>query len=131
MRSRILFISGHHEDARHLTRMLLDLPVLPDHVESLQHARTKLQWDNYAVALTEAALPDGTWLDALQLARESSLELEVIVTDPRADARLWAEALNLGAYDLLAQPFYQPEVRRILSNACSRVPVRKASMAAV
>ena len=45
---------------------------------------------------------------------------EVIVTDPQADARFWAEALNLGAYDLLAQPFYAPEVRRILYNACAR-----------
>ncbi len=105
MRSRILFISGRHEDARDLTRMLLDLPVVLDHVGSLRHARTKLQWDDYAVVLTEAALPDGTWLEALHLARETSRELEVIVTDPHADARLWAEALNLGAYDLLAQPF--------------------------
>jgi 5,10-methylenetetrahydrofolate reductase len=46
--------------------------------------------------------------------------VEVIVTDPQADARFWAEALNLGAYDLLTQPFYEPEVRRILYNACSR-----------
>ena len=48
----------------------------------------------------------------------------MIVTDPQADACFWAEALNLGAYDLLAQPFYEPEVRRILYNACSRPPAR-------
>jgi DNA-binding NtrC family response regulator len=131
MRSRILFISGRHEDARDLTRMLLDLPVILDHARSLRHARSKLQRGNYAVVLTEAALPDGTWLDVLDLAREGSGPLEVIVTDPQADAHLWAEALNLGAYDLLAQPFYQPEVRRILSNACSRLPVRAATVAAV
>jgi DNA-binding NtrC family response regulator len=131
MRSRILFISGRHEDARDLTRMLLDLPVVLDYVGSLQQARTKLPRDNYKVVLTEAALPDGDWTDALQLARESSSALEVIVTDPQADARLWAAALNLGAYDLLAQPFYRPEVRRILSNACARFPAGKASVAAV
>ena len=43
----------------------------------------------------ESALPDGNWLDALHLARESPYEPEVIVTDPLADARFWAEALNL------------------------------------
>jgi DNA-binding NtrC family response regulator len=131
MRSRILFISGRHEDARDLTRMLLDLPVVLDYVGSLQQARTKLLRDNYKVVLTEAALPDGDWMDALQLARESSSDLKLIVTDPQADARLWAAALNLGAYDLLAQPFYRPEVRRILSNACARFPAGKTSMAAV
>jgi two-component system response regulator PilR (NtrC family) len=91
-----------------------------EHAESLQQARAKLQQDEYEVILTEATLPDGRWLDVLHLARENPQQVEVIVTDPQADARFWAEALNLGAYDLLAQPFYEPEVRRILFNACSR-----------
>ena len=120
MRSRVLFISGRHEDARRLSEMLLALPLFLDNVETLLQARAKLQRDDYEVVLTEAALPDGNWLDALHLARESPHEPEVIVTDPQADTRFWAEALNLGAFDMLAQPFYEPEVRRILNNACSR-----------
>jgi DNA-binding NtrC family response regulator len=100
--------------------MLHSLPLTMDHVETLQQAHAKLQQDDYGVILTEAALPDGDWPDALHLARQFPHEPEVIVTDPQADARFWAEALNLGAYDLLAQPFYEPEVRRILYNACSR-----------
>ena len=80
---------------------------------------------------TEATLPDGRWLDVLRLARECPHELEVVVTDPQADSRLWAEALNLGVYDLLAQPFYEPEVRRILYNACSRRTYQAYSAAAV
>jgi DNA-binding NtrC family response regulator len=120
MRSRILFIPGHREDARTLSRMLQNLPLVVEHVGSLQLARTMLRQGEYAVILTEATLPDGGWMDVLHLARECPLEVEVIVTDPQADARLWAEALNMGAYDLLAQPYYQPEVSRILYNACSR-----------
>ena len=121
MRSRILYIAGHAEDAPRLSNMLYALPVLLKHVESLHQARLELQEHDYDVVLTEAALPDGNWLDVLHLVRENPGELEVIVTDPQADAHFWAEALNLGAYDLLAQPFYEPEVRRILYNACSRV----------
>ncbi len=131
MRSRILFVSGHPEDARRLSHMLSALPIVLDHAETLQQARAQLQQKIYDVLLTEAALPDGTWLDALHLARECPRELEVIVTDPQADARFWAEALNLGAYDLLAQPFYEPEVRRILYNACSRSSYERYPMAVV
>src|SRR5436309_3175224 len=120
MRSRVLFISGRISDAQRLSRMLHALPVALDHAESVEHARTKLLQESYDVVLTEATLPDGKWQDVLWLARELSPEPELIVTDPQADARFWAEALNLGAFDLLAQPFYEPEVRRILSNACSR-----------
>jgi hypothetical protein len=36
----------------------------------------------------------------------------------------------MGAYDLVSQPFYEPEVRRILYNACSRAPYQTAPMAA-
>jgi two-component system, NtrC family, response regulator PilR len=120
MRSRILYLSGHQEDARRLAQMLHSLPLSLDHAGSLRQARAELHRNHYQVVLTEAALPDGNWLDALHLARECPTPLEVIVTDAQADARLWTEALNLGAYDLLAQPFYEPEVRRILHNACSR-----------
>jgi len=126
-----MFISGRKEDARNLSQMLHGLPMALRHVETLQQARTKLQLEEYAVILTEAALPDGRWLDVLRLARECPHELEVVVTDPQADSRLWAEALNLGVYDLLAQPFYEPEVRRILYNACSRRSYQTYSAAAV
>jgi DNA-binding NtrC family response regulator len=131
LRSRILFISGRQEDARCLTQMLHRLPMVLRHVETVQQARTKLQLEEYAVILTEAALSDGGWIEVLRLARECPYELEVIVTDPHADSRLWAEALNLGVYDLLAQPFYEPEVCRILYNACSRRSYQTYSAAAV
>ena len=119
--SRILFISGSNGDAARLSRMLRGIPVELDHALSVQSARDRLEKETYAVILTEGVLADGYWLDVLRLARELAPEPEVIVTDPQADARFWAEALNLGAYDLLTQPFYEPEVQRILSNACSRI----------
>jgi two-component system NtrC family response regulator len=111
--------------------MLHALPLVLDHVGSIDKARAVLQQNDYDVLLTEASLPDGKWLDVLHLARNCPRDMEVIVTDPQADARFWAEALNLGAYDLLAQPFYEPEVRRILYNACSRPASQGYPMAAV
>ena len=120
MGSRILYLSRRPQDARCLSQMLDGLPLSLDHAVSVQQARSKLQNDDYDVILTDSVLSDGKWLDVLCLAQETRRGVEVIVTDPLADGRFWAEALNMGAYDLLAQPFYEPEVRRILSNACSR-----------
>ena len=128
MRSRILCISGRPEDARRLSEMLHALPLVLDQVETVRQARAQLQLQEYDAVLTEATLSDGRWLDVLHLVRESPRAMAVIVTDPQADTRLWAEVLNLGAYDLLTQPFHEPEVRRILYNACSRF---ESSMAAV
>ncbi|MBV9506871.1 MAG: response regulator [Acidobacteriia bacterium] len=120
MRSRILCISGHPEDVRQVSEMLSSLPVVLDHAESLQQARAQLQRQEYEVVFTDSSLVDGNWLDVLHLVRDTPAQMKVIVTDPHADARFWSEALNLGAYDLLAQPFYEPEVRRIFHNACTR-----------
>ena len=130
MRSRILYVTGHLDDARRLSQMLHSLPIVLDHVPGVQQACAQLRQSEYEVVLTEAALPDGNWLDVLHAARKHPAGLEVIVTDPHADARFWAEALNLGAYDLVSQPFYEPEVRRILYNACTRAPGHVAVLTA-
>jgi len=120
MKSRLLCITGHRNDARELSQMLRGLPVALEHVETLAQARAKLSCSEYDVVLTESSFPGGNWLDVLHLVRELPREVRVIVTDPHADARFWAEALNLGAYDLVAQPFDEHEVQRILYNACTR-----------
>jgi DNA-binding NtrC family response regulator len=120
MGTGVLFVSPRREDAATLSRMLGSLSVPIEYVADLAHARAMIRDGNYPVILTEANLKDGTWLDVLDLARGVTPRSEVIVTDAAADARFWAEVLNMGAYDLIAQPFATGEVQRILSNACAR-----------
>ena len=61
----------------------------------------------------------------------------LIVTSRLADDRLWSEALNLGAYDVLAKPFDATEVTRVVAMAWNRwversaLPFRPAPDAAV
>jgi DNA-binding NtrC family response regulator len=129
MRSGVLFVSPRRDDATTLSRMLDSLSMPLAHVADCEHARAAIEDSIYQVILTEALLPDGTWLDVLGLARVLTPGLEVIVTDRFADARFWAEALNLGAYDLIAQPFAASEVQRILSSACSRSSAEKIGRA--
>jgi DNA-binding NtrC family response regulator len=130
MKSRILFVTGHREDARAVTEMLRALPLAVEHVRTLKQARTRLLAKHFDVVLSESSLDDGNWLDVLDLTRDITSQPQLIVTDPNADTRFWAEALNRGAYDLIAQPFYESEVRRILHNACSR-PAPAIARAAV
>jgi DNA-binding NtrC family response regulator len=120
MRSRLLCISGRPENVRMLSRMVQSLPVSLEYAETLRVARPQLLHQRYDAVVTESNLPDGNWLDVLHLVRDSPYETPLIVTDPNADSRFWSEVLNLGAYDVLTQPFYEPEVRRILYNACTR-----------
>jgi DNA-binding response OmpR family regulator len=65
----------------------------------------------------EASLPDGTWRDLLRECASFPAPPRLIVTSNLTDDRLWADALNLGAYDVLAKPFRAAEVFRIISLA--------------
>ena len=127
MNQRVLFLSSDCTDAGMLCGMLSPVSVSLDHVTSLAEARARLPQGAYGAILTEAQLPDGRWTDVLELTHELGVFPAVIVTERLADDRFWAEVLNLGAYDLLAQPFDTGEVRRILSNACSQTSAKSAS----
>jgi len=120
MKSWVLFVSPHPEDADRLSQILGALPVELEHVADLRHARDKLRVESYQVILTDVKLPDGAWSDVLDLAQQVSPASEVIVTTRFADARLWIDAMSRGVFDFLAQPFYPTEVRRILVNAFGR-----------
>jgi DNA-binding NtrC family response regulator len=80
-------------------------------------AKEFLKHNCVAVVICECILPDGNWgrlLKDLSLLPSPPL---LIVTSNLADDALWVEALNLGAYDVLAKPFEMGEVTRIISLA--------------
>jgi DNA-binding response OmpR family regulator len=54
----------------------------------------------------------------------------LIVASRLADDHLWVEALNLGAYDVLAKPFETAEVVRIFNLACLRWNQGNAALSA-
>jgi DNA-binding response OmpR family regulator len=62
-------------------------------------------------------LQPGTWRDMLEHVGRLASPPLLIVTSRLADERLWAEALNLGAYDVLAKPFDKREVIRTVTSA--------------
>ncbi len=72
---------------------------------------------NPAVILCEQSLPDGTWRNLINSMDRLAPVPPVIVMSRQADEKLWAEVLNLGAYDLLQYPFEESEVRRVVGGA--------------
>jgi len=127
MERRVLFISPRPEDAALISRMLAPAFIRCDHVAGYQEARRRLAEECYGSILTEANLVDGDWRDVLGLALGLDATPAVIVTHRFADEGFWDEVLNLGCYDMLAQPFDPREVRRIVTLACSQVPSKPVS----
>ena len=85
--------------------------------ETLAFATTHLTSGEIPIVLCERDSDAGSWKDALESFRKFSTPPLLIVTSRIADEYLWAEALNLGAYDVLAKPYHASEVVRVLSMA--------------
>lgn len=84
---------------------------------TLASALTSLQQQRIPIVLCERELLPGSWLDMLERTESLPNPPFLIVTSRLADERLWGEALNRGAYDVLAKPFDRAEVVRVISLA--------------
>jgi DNA-binding response OmpR family regulator len=84
---------------------------------TLAGAMTKLNDGCCPVVVCERDVPPGSWRDLLETTRSLADPPALIVTSRHADDSLWAEALNLGVYDVLAKPFDEGEFTRVLHLA--------------
>ena len=66
------------------------------------------------------AICSSDWHDFIEIAGAAPRRTCVIVTDPFADEALWAEVLNVGGFDVLAQPLDPIEVNRTVEAAFRR-----------
>ncbi|HTS60543.1 MAG TPA: hypothetical protein VMH28_00890 [Candidatus Acidoferrales bacterium] len=107
------------EDERAL-REILDNSAWRLHIATT-FAGACLKLRTCCVVISESSYPDGLgWRDLLLVIQGMISPPPLIVTDRLADERLWAEVLNLGAFDLLAKPFHPREVLHAITVACSR-----------
>jgi PleD family two-component response regulator len=82
------------------------------------------------VVIAKTDVPNWSWRGVLTDLRSLAKPPQLIVTSLTADESLWAEVLNVGGYDVMAQPFEQYEVERVVASAYrhfSGQPVRVAA----
>lgn len=89
-------------------------------VPNFQSAMAALQQTRIPILLFDSDLTPGSWRDLLAGPATLPDPPLVIVSSRIVDEEMWAEALNLGAYDVLAKPFNTEEVIRVLSFAWLR-----------
>lgn len=82
-----------------------------------QRAMKYLASNPVQVVITESDVPNWNWKRVLCDLRSMTKPPELIVTSRTADESLWAEVLNIGGYDVMAQPFEEYEVERVIASA--------------
>jgi DNA-binding NtrC family response regulator len=99
----------------------------------VSHSRWKLLTarDNYegfavlghydvSVVLCERNSKPGTWIQFRDYLSNCNHPPSLVVTSGQADEQLWAQALNLGVWEVLAKPFHRYEVLRSVTAAWYR-----------
>lgn len=109
-RGPILLVSSFDETRCALLRALSGAYRNVRVARSYVEAACQLGGSRIPIVICEARFDGGTWRELLD---HSTL----IVTSRVADEALWAEVLNLGGFDVLAQPFDRTEVLRVTDAA--------------
>jgi len=114
---KVLLVSPLDENHRFLAQILRHSKWRYYFARSRAEAIAFLRDNAVPVLICEADLIDGTWRDLLDETTRIEPAPLLIVTSRLADDALWAEVLNLGGYNVLAQPFDSREVFRVVGNA--------------
>ena len=111
----ILSISPFEEDHARLQAIIGSASKLVM-ASDFSAAKTLLAGRKIFLVLCECDSNPGTWIDWLEYLESLPTPPLLIVTSRLADERLWAEVLNLGAWDVLAKPFDDGEVLRTVQS---------------
>lgn len=84
---------------------------------SVREALRQVSRKRIFAIICDSDLPDGTFHKLLSETNGRAGSPLVIVTSANADEQLWGEVLNLGGYDVLAQPFDDVEIGRVTDAA--------------
>jgi DNA-binding NtrC family response regulator len=114
--SAVLSVSPLDADHLSLEAIIGDSSVTLLKARDLVSARLLLQQHDIATVVCERDLLPGTYIDLLEQIKAMPNPPSLIVASRLADERLWAEALNLGAWDVLATPFNPTEVLRSVKS---------------
>jgi len=112
-----LVVSPNEEDHWALIHILRPAGWAVDTVRTSMEALRSLAIEPASVVIVDRYLPDGNWKTLHNQLIHMEFPPNLIVTSRLADDRLWTEVLNLGAFDVLAQPFCANEVLRCVNSA--------------
>lgn len=113
----VLSVSPAESDHETLERLLSPQQWTVYRAETVVSAMSVLRQLRIPIVICEEDLAPHSWTDLFSQLAAFEHPPCLIVTSRVADDYLWAEALNLGAYDVLEQPLDAVEVSRSLGFA--------------
>jgi DNA-binding NtrC family response regulator len=112
-----------------LTAVLARPPMTVSEAASGGEAMERLARAVFDVALVDVHLPDHSGLEILRWARDTDVDVELIVLTGNADVETAVEAMRLGAYDFISKPWKNPELLEVVAKAAEKKALRRENSA--
>ncbi len=85
--------------------------------------------EEFDVAVVDVQLPDHSGLEILRWARAAEIDTELIILTGHADVETAVQAMRLGAYDFIAKPCKNAELREVVAKAAEKKALRRENLA--
>ena len=124
MKPQINALLVHHRNDRFYTLQLVleALSIKVIRARSAQEAEEQLcDTPCPHLVLSDTVLPDGNWMDVLDVAAKAVEPANVIIVSSMADTRLYLDTMDHGAYDFMTDSFTIPQIVHILKCAIDNV----------
>jgi DNA-binding NtrC family response regulator len=128
MKPRIAALLIHHRNDRFYTLQLVleALSIKVVRARSAREAEEHLcEMPCPHLVLSDTVLPDGNWMDVLDIAAKSVEPVSVIIVSPIPDTKLYLDAMDQGAFDYMTDSFTVPQIVHILKCAIDNVSRRR------
>ena len=130
MKPKITALLVHHRNDRFYTLQLVleALSIRVVRARSANEAEQQLcEMPCPHLVLSDTVLPDGNWMDVLDVAAKAVEPVSVIIVSPMADTRLNLDTMDHGAFDFMTDSFTIPQIVHILKCAIDNVGKRRGS----
>jgi DNA-binding NtrC family response regulator len=130
MKPKITALLIHHRNDRFYTLQLVleALSIKVVRARSAKEAEEQLcEMPCPHLVLSDTVLPDGNWMDVLDVAAKAIEPVNVIIVSPLADTTLYLDTMDHGAFDFMTDSFTVPQIVHILKCAIDNVSRRRGS----
>jgi len=115
--ARFLIVSEDDSIRKHLSRFLSEAGFVSKSVNKMTEGCRAARSGRFQVVFTTPLLSDGSWRRLVEIATHCDLGFVVIVVATTFDLKEWAEALEVGAFDVLDAVYELPKAAEIARRA--------------
>jgi DNA-binding NtrC family response regulator len=99
--ARVLIVSDNDSDAERLKTAFQDAGLASESANSMTAGCQSAKSGRFQVIFSTPLLPDGSWGRLIDLANQYNLSFEIVLLARTFTFNEWAEALQVGAFDVL------------------------------